>query len=605
MRPWLLATFTAVTVLTLLNMGRNRFGDTDSGVTAREAKVIAQKVVANAQADTVIIPPAGDAGFVTVTDGDGRTLKKSRIRDLGASDPTSAVTFSANVTGPQFDTDLVNAPVINGETFNLDAAATISRTGGDLKLDTPNVLCTGDLSCQGVSTKQLNTTRVIKTAQDLIDLHSPPPTPGVPPTPFLAGSGQVLLLPGGKYAVEGQVEVNFPILCLGDTSFIGLARDGETRSALNWVIDYAYQSPNALFFSAGNVSFTGLYLSAYITPGTTFAATSFLRLQDATEQKILTLTNCRVGATNTPVVLDVEGYDLIDINQTLFMYNFPSLAEFRITRSSKVQVSSCEFLRGFQEGSNVPTIDDANYGTGAMIQLVDWVRAVNISSSFFHPRKTQKGIDFSGLQQVVGPPPAPRVLEALVVGCTFISVGLTTGVPIDYGTGGIDTHSYLTVEGNTGVLNQKAAVELSLVGNTTFTPTVAGVSVPVVWGAYTVPISRRFTVVSNSGETRCVYTGKKQITALVSASVACDHDTKGNDDILVRYAVTNTPANTVTFSSAFQLDIEDGKVRAFNFSKLLVLNQNDGVELYVQNVTAGTDNNGFRAVSINLTIVEI
>jgi len=85
----------------------------------------------------------------------------------------------------------------------------------------------------------------------------------------------------------------------------------------------------------------------------------------------------------------------------------------------------------------------------------------------------------------------------------------------------------------------------------------------------------------------------------VSVSVSADQDTKGDDTIL--FALEQ---NTV-IASEYQVEIAANDVKSFTFTTVLTLEKNDILRFVVQNETAGTDQDGFRAISFISTLVEI
>ena len=461
MRPWLLATFLTVAVLTLFNMGRDRFGNTNSGVSAREAKVIAQRVVANAQ-PTIIIPPAGDAGFVTVTDGDGRTLKKSRIRDLGAADPTSAVTFDANVvctgdvncTGDLFTGDIkavevsaatrVTAPLVTATQLNYESLITPKMEKG----------------FPGIST---------------VDIYDPS---GLPAPQSVDGQFRHLLADNTTYIFHGaQTYTN-----------------GFTMGA-NTSVQGAGFSATLTFDESGN-DITGFYSrdeNVYLSNitivgggGHLFNNSSFVGLFDCQNFDSTTAPppfygrNKRFKVTNVNILKpwkfgNVQGYGTINITNNFFNGGGGDLTPGSVYTKSGLTVAdglSLEFTQNkivLFEGATNPA------ASGALLSLVDsdpllGFNAVNIGNNIFHPRGEEVGLLFSSFA---------NTKLGNITGNNFIRTG-GSGALIGY-TAYDDLKNYnaralrtYEVFGNAGISDSSPNISCNAVASNTFNNGTSG-----------------------------------------------------------------------------------------------------------------------------------
>ena len=120
---------------------------------------------------------------------------------------------------------------------------------------------------------------------------------------------------------------------------------------------------------------------------------------------------------NTKNGMTVDGYDLIDLNNCIFTYfetGSPSPVGVSLSNNSKVQVTSCEFLRWFQEGGTPAT----TAFTGNMLEFDTQVNAYNINGCLFHPQYDQNAIDLSAVV---------ATLEGTITSNTFIDINLNTG----------------------------------------------------------------------------------------------------------------------------------------------------------------------------------
>jgi hypothetical protein len=244
---------------------------------------------------------------------------------------------------------------------------------------------------------------------------------------------------------------------------------------------------------------------------------------NAGRDKILTITNCQFR--NCYDVWNIEGFDLVDISNTLVWYITATTIGCQFKNVSKLQLSSCEFVRWFDETS-LPT--PSGYATASMVELLDngggsGFGAVNINGGICHPQQTQNGIEIS-TSSTTG--------FGTISGNAFINVGLTTGkiflpeIPIlllpDYS----QTATYkFDIFANQGILNSTSGVVSTLSANATAT-TVSAVYADVNTGAAAATQAAvRFTAATNGIVT---YNGKKQVYCSIHASLSLDSG--GNDD---------------------------------------------------------------------------
>ena len=239
--------------------------------------------------------------------------------------------------------------------------------------------------------------------------------------------------------------------------------------------------------------------------------------------KILTIINCQFR--NCFDVMYIEGYDLTDIQQTLFWYIEATTIGCQFKNTSKLQISSCEFVRWFREAT-IPT--PSSYATASMIEVLsngagNGNGATNINSSIFHPQQTQNGIDIkTGSTTGFG----------TISGNTFVNIGLTTGETflgdgLTPATGAYSQTECLKFDilANNGILNSTSGVVSTLSANATAT-TVSAVYADVNTGGSAATQSVvRFTATTSGIVT---YDGTKQIYCSIHASLTLDSG--GNDD---------------------------------------------------------------------------
>jgi len=178
---------------------------------------------------------------------------------------------------------------------------------------------------------------------------------------------------------------------------------GKNNSIIN------YNGGSSLFSSVNeNLSVSDITLTSSNNSGKLFDCSN------VAQDKTINMTNVQIR--NTKNGMQTVGYDLIDLNNCIFTYfesGSPSPVGVKITDCSKLQLSSCEFLRWFQEGGTPAT----TFFNGNMLDLNGTLNALNITGSFFHPQYDQNGIDTTLVSSVI---------EGTISSNTFIDINLNT-----------------------------------------------------------------------------------------------------------------------------------------------------------------------------------
>ena len=296
--------------------------------------------------------------------------------------------------------------------------------------------------------------------------------------------------------------------------------------------------------------------------------------------KILTIINCQFR--NCFDVLYVEGYDLTDIQQTLFWYIEATTIGCQFKNTSKLQISSCEFVRWFRE-SSIPT--QAGYATASMVEVLsngagNGNGATNISGCIFHPQQTQNGIDINtGSTTGFG----------TISGNTFINIGLTTGETFlaDSLTPALGAYSEIEclkfdILANNGILNSTAGVIMTMEGNTTNTVLAQNTPTQINTGGNA--LRQAFVRYSVTTAGRVTYFGTKQINASIHASISYSKQGGGGDD----YTFT-LRKNGVDLPGAALLVRAGGNEDSITMVYGTLFDLNDYIEIWIEN-TSSTDN---------------
>lgn len=298
---------------------------------------------------------------------------------------------------------------------------------------------------------------------------------------------------------------------------------------------------------------------------------------NAGRDKVLTIINCQFR--NCYDVWYIEGFDLADIQNTLVWYIEATTIGCQFKNVSKLQISSCEYVRWFDETS-IPT--PSGYATAPMIELLDnaggsGFGAVNISGSILHPQQTQDGINIS-TSSTTG--------FGTISANTFINIGLTTGEifnPIASGLPDYSDASTLTYDvlANQGILNSTSGCVMTMNGNTQATALVEDTPTKVDTDSLAVAqASVRYTVATDG---RVTYNGTKQIYVSLHASLSYNKSGGGADE----YSFYFYKNGVQLPGSATLVDAELNGSVSMVYGTLM--SQTDYIEVFVENTQSGDD----------------
>lgn len=370
------------------------------------------------------------------------------------------------------------------------------------------------------------------------------------------------------YLISGEVTTSNTISVTNDNcAIVGFNRD---RDALVYTGTGDFIQVDDVNFSISGIRLTAASTGARVLFARNIDYGGVVPIYGRT--KVLTLSDCQIrGSYN---VMKITGFDLVDLMNCLIWYNFGT--EGCIFESvSKIEVSSCELIRWFDEATGT------TYSTGNMIDLSAPAGgvpfgAVNVSSSIIHPQQTQNGFYYPGS---VGDSTGFGTIAAN----TFVDTGLTTGsvIDIDYNGNG---QSYV-VESNQGVSNGNALAQMSLSGNTNFT-TISATSTPVkVNGStlFTFPVTNR-VITSNTGEIE--YNSKISAFFNVQVSAKVEISSGGNNQVINLYLAAN---GSVIPWAVGTVELDQNIPLSVSLSTLGLANQGDVFEVYVENTTSASD----------------
>ena len=335
------------------------------------------------------------------------------------------------------------------------------------------------------------------------------------------------LVANTTYVIRGTISTNTPISVTNQgCSIIGLDRN---KDKLVWT---GLTGTTMLTITDVDFNLEGVWLSSTITGSVLIAADNYDgAAYNSGRLKVLTITNCQFR--NCFDVASIEGFDLVDISNTLFFYVEAPNFGLKFLNTSKIEITSCELIRWFDETS-IPT--PSGYSTASMIEILangggSGVGAVNISGCIIHPQQTQNGININGGSTTSFGTIAANtfVIAGLTGGRIFLANGQSTA------TGAYSETEALTYDvfSNQGLPNSIAYGSFYDSTSGTDTPTGGTTNwIPAEYGA--VPVAAEVQRVTFSTPAtqrgRLTYNGTKTIFAQISVSFTYNDVSGGTDE---------------------------------------------------------------------------
>jgi hypothetical protein len=294
--------------------------------------------------------------------------------------------------------------------------------------------------------------------------------------------------------------------------------------------------------------------------------------------KTVNITNCQLR--NCVNGISLLGFDLVDISQTLFYYfqartDAAAQTGIQLKGTSKVEFSSCEFLRWFDESTIAAPAD---FFTGDMLEFVNaptvGFGAVNINGCVVHPQQNQNGIVIDN---------SATFGFANLTSCTFVDGNLNTPTYLPLVID-IDLQPSWIIEANQGVPNYVAFINAEVDANATVT-TISAVSTPTAIQATTFTDNGLSRVTLNSSTGVITKDSKRSNYFTINCTGQFTIQAGGNNqDIVVGLFRNGTPEGPTT-----KIEADSAVPAVFSFNVVGFADQNDTFQLYVQNNTAAND----------------
>jgi len=500
------------------------------------------------------------------------SLTQTEINNIPTPE-TAGIVYNSTTSTVQFydGAAWVNGSGENNTASNVGAGSEVfkAKVGDDLEFRSliggTNVTLvpgTDDITINaaggsGVFTPTINSTNMVEVSQE-----SDFGTPDV--------SGNITLVTGTTYFIRGIVSC--PNRLVIDTEGVVLSGWDRDKDGLN------YTGSGGDFITVTDVNFEMINLK--LSSGNAVAGEVVLRASNFNygtfndgRLKVLTLINLQFR--NCYDVHHVEGFDLVDIQNCLFWYIQATTMGCHFKNVSKLQITSCEYVRWFRE-STIPT--PGGYATTSMITFLanglgNGFGAVNISSSIVHPQQTQNGIDISATSTTG---------FGTISGNTFINVGLTTGVValLDY-----NIQNTFIIQANQGLSNGNALATMNLNNNTEFLDIAGGPTNPIVFkgsnttgGSFTNPITFPISNRVTTNTADCSLTYNSKITANFFVAVSATVERGGDGFIIIRLR-QNGVAITTTIGKT---EIRQSRAESLSFTIIGQANFGDVFDLEIE-----------------------
>lgn len=381
-----------------------------------------------------------------------------------------------------------------------------------------------------------------------------------------AVGGVITLEANTTYIIKGTVNLGSDTLLINAD---GISLRGTDRS-----VDILQFDATGTMIETFDVDFSISNLTLTAPNGTIINASNYTAGIPANAYgRIKVLTMFDIQVRNTDRVGYISGYELVDINNSLFWYITGSIG-LELAYNRHLEINSCEFYNWFDE----PT--GTTYSTARMINLNpnsgDGVgfAVVNMVGNIIHPEDVQYGLSIANTS---------TTFYGTISSNTFIDVGLTstaTLYDIDY-----DIQNTYIIQANQLLPNSNAYATMQLTGNAvdldnaTTNPLLLTEANTVLGGGFTnpivFPISQR--TINTSADGKIEYNSK--ITATFFVVISATVSVAGNGVVTLRFAKNGV---AIPGSPEGIVEIKSGIAQLVSFSILGTTEEGDEFQVEVE-----------------------
>jgi hypothetical protein len=342
------------------------------------------------------------------------------------------------------------------------------------------------------------------------------------------------------YIINGSISTSTAITSVGNNAMI-IGRKGRDSDILTYTGTGSFITFVDVNFILRNITLKATNPTSLLLDGTNYTGGAYNEGRD----KVLSIFTCQFR--NCYDVMTINGFDLVDINNSLFFYVQAVNHGCQFQSVSKLEFSSCELIRWFDETS-LPT--PSGYALAPMIDLIAngsqvGFGAVNVSGCIIHPQQTQDGIRINN---------SSTTGFGTIAANTFVDVGLTTGLTanLDY-----DIQNSYIIQANQKVENGNAKGTLLLSNNSVELSNSTAIGPPYglvlndanfVGGAgpttpITFPVARR--VITSSSNASFEYDSKVDGNFFVTLSASAGVNSNGTFEITIQFRQNGVPLGII------------------------------------------------------------
>lgn len=448
----------------------------------------------------------------------------------------------------------INTATVNFANSNISEPGIIQKTG---TLTFNSASSYDFLNYVDFTTKRLNTIRFIRSQADF----------------------QTLTTLSGLYVIVGSVNITSQLTVTGSIHITGY----DSLSSLDFNIptggfnNYCLRNnDNSGDVYISNIRITNQSLS-YET----------MRFTNTNQTDILKYDNVTFENNKNNRISRIEGFNLCNIIEVIARYNYGgggSGIMFEFATVNNVLFTSNQILNNYQLGNT------SNYFLGILIFISGASRDMTVTNNL---------ISTYGLNSLEG-------LNISSVGTPINRVVIANNV-FDYQGGALITnlvffdtsiHKGIICADNTNIDTCRAYLEGISNANTVYSPTTVGTWTPIDLGpSFTITEINRF--VPSLTPYAFNYDASNPIRARISINCQADHGTGGIDTVRLGLSKNGTVSVYV------EGEISASQVTQLSLTTSLKLVFGDTLQLVCQNVTAGTNAQGFRAVSLNASLDQV
>jgi hypothetical protein len=320
-------------------------------------------------------------------------------------------------------------------------------------------------------------------------------------------------------------------------------------------------------FAMQDLTIASTDATSVLIDATDVAATGYNNSRD----HFFTLVNCQFRNV-VGDLMTVRGFDLVDFNNTTFFYIESPNFGCRFEDVSKLEISSCEFIRWFSE-SSLPT--PSGFATCDMIELMannlSSFGAVNINGCIIHPQQTQFALNISNTSTTG---------FGTIAANAFVNVGITTGGILTGSTYNDTSMLKYDVFANQGLADSTGYLYGYQSGTDLQSATTSFTALTIA--TFNTGIAQRFTSLTNGVQ----YNGTKPLTVTFNVSLDVSGVGGNNEQFEFQlYKLIGGTSLSPIAGSTRLIELDSGEIGGPALFATTTVNQNDVLTVYYRSPT--------------------